>query len=269
MTDTARREIPIARIKIGKRHRKNMGDIESLARSIEAVELLHPVVVDKRNRLIAGERRIRAFQFLKRTKIPVTVIDLTKIVHGEFVENTEREDFTLSEAVSIKQAIEPLIKAEAKERIGRPKKGANLAPFKKGKARDVVAKRTGKKRTSLAKAEVLVKALEAEPDNEQIAALVERMDETGRVNGPFKRLKVMKQAEAIRAEPPPLPGNGPYRVIVIDPPWPYEIASEDSSIRGVWPYPTIRSPRFAIWILHRWRTRIASFGFGRPTFTCR
>jgi hypothetical protein len=27
------------------------------------------------------------------------------------------------------------------------------------------------------------------------------------------------QAEAIRAEPPSLPGNGPYRVMAIDPPW--------------------------------------------------
>jgi hypothetical protein len=36
------------------------------------------------------------------------------------------------------------------------------------------------------------------------------------------RLKVIRQADAIRAEPPPLPGNGPYRVMVADPPWPHE-----------------------------------------------
>ena len=65
------------------------------------------------------------------------------------------------------------------------------------------------------------------------------MDKTGRVNGPYKRLKVARQAERIRAEPPPLPSCGPYRVIVADPPWPYEIASEESTIRGVWPYPTM------------------------------
>ena len=48
-----------------------------------------------------------------------------------------------------------------------------------------------------------------------------------------------KQAELICAEPPPLPRRGPYRVGVVDFPWPYEIASEELTIRGVWPYPTM------------------------------
>ena len=45
------------------------------------------------------------------------------------------------------------------------------------------------------------------------------MDRTGLVNGAFKRLKVMRQAAEIRKEPSPLPGRGPYRVIVAGPPW--------------------------------------------------
>jgi hypothetical protein len=74
-----------------------------------------------------------------------------------------REDFTLTEAVAIKQAIEPLLKAEAKARMavagpktGRGKKTtgpAKLADPLKGQTRDKVAKRTGKKRNTLAKAE--------------------------------------------------------------------------------------------------------------------
>ena len=52
-------------------------------------------------------------------------------------------------------------------------------------------------------------------------------------------MKIAKQAEQIRAEPPPLPGRGPYRVIVADPPWPYGERSEDPSKRGVRPYPTM------------------------------
>jgi len=50
-------------------------------------------------------------------------------------------------------------------------------------------------------------------------------------------MHVIPQIEAIRSEPPPLPCNGPYRVIVADPPWPYEFRQEDSSHRGVQPYP--------------------------------
>ncbi len=36
--------------------------------------------------------------------------------------------------------------------------------------------------------------------------------------GVHKKLIVARKAEAIRAEPPPLPNRGPYRVIVADPP---------------------------------------------------
>ncbi|MFY9957964.1 MT-A70 family methyltransferase [Bradyrhizobium sp.] len=228
----------ISEIKIGARHRKTFGDIEGLARNIEAIGLLHPVVIDKDGNLIAGERRIKALLLLGRVKVPVNIVDLAEIVHGEFAENTEREDFTLTEAVAIKRSIEPLLKAEAKERmIAAHASPAKLAQQSKGRARDKVAKRTGKKRTSLAKAEKLVEALEAEPDNPKIAKLVETMDDTGRVNGPFKRLMVMRQAEAIRAEPPPLPGRGPYRVIVADPPWPYDIDSDAPQERATYDYP--------------------------------
>jgi N6-adenosine-specific RNA methylase IME4 len=46
----------------------------------------------------------------------------------------------------------------------------------------------------------------------------------------------MQQADAIRAEPPPLP-PGPFRVLSIDPPWAYEVRKEDPSHRGITPYP--------------------------------
>jgi N6-adenosine-specific RNA methylase IME4 len=63
------------------------------------------------------------------------------------------------------------------------------------------------------------------------------MDRTGRVDGVFKRLKVMRQADAIRAEPPPLPGNGPYRVIVADPAVETRVRGDDPSSRRTIPYP--------------------------------
>jgi N6-adenosine-specific RNA methylase IME4 len=236
-------ELPIGTISVGKRHRRDLGNIAELAENIREVGLLHPVVVTPDFRLIAGERRIRAYQMLERDIIPVTVVDLDKVARGEHAENTFRKDFTYTEAVAIKRAVEPLVKGEAKERMrlsqGRGKKGAKLAPVVKGKARDLVAKHTGKARTSLAKAEALVAAMEAEPGNDKIKRLVERMDKSGRVNAPYRRLKIMKQVEAIRAEPPPLPNRGPYRVIVADPPWPYEVADDDPAERAVRPYPTM------------------------------
>src|SRR5262249_48675928 len=44
---------------------------------------------------------------------------------------------------------------------------------------------------------------------------------------------------AIRAEPPPLPNKGPYRVAVCDVPWPYEPDDDDPAHRGAWPFPTM------------------------------
>jgi ParB-like nuclease domain len=205
----------ISDIKIGNRARKDMGDIAGLAASIADVGLLHPVVISKTGELIAGERRIRAFELLGKTKIPVTVADLAEIVRGEHAENEQRKDFTLTEAVAIKRAVEPLMAAEAKVRMvggkgadgsgGRGKKakpGANLAQGK-GKTRDNVAKHTGKKASSLAKAEKVIDAAEAEP--EKFAPLVEEMDRTGKVDGAYKQLKTLKAspvdtAKADRAE---------------------------------------------------------------------
>src|SRR5215831_21108254 len=89
-------------------------------------------------------------------------------------------------------------------------------------------------RRTLEKAEAIVDAAEAEP--EKYGRFLEDMDRTGRANGVYRRLKIAQQAEAIRAELPPLPGNGPYRVIVADPPWPYEKRDEDPSHRAANPY---------------------------------
>lgn len=232
--------LPIAAIKVGKRHRRDMGDIEALAASIAEVGLLHPPVVRPDGRLVAGERRIQAAKLLGWTKIPVTVIDLDAVVRGEFAENTFRKSFTLSEAVAIKRALEPLERAEAKRRQGRggvPRSGKFPEQASKGRAVDKVAKVVGKDRRTLEKAAAVVAAAEAEP--EKFGKLKDDMDRTGRVNGPYRRLTNTKQAEAIRAEPPPLPNRGPYRVGVGDVPWPYDPDDEDPAHRGVWPFPTM------------------------------
>jgi N6-adenosine-specific RNA methylase IME4 len=227
-------------IKIGHRHRRDMGDIDELARNISEVGLLHPVVLAPGNKLIAGARRIAAFKKLGRTKIPATVIDLEKVVLGEYAENTFRKAFTPTEAIDIADAIEPVERAKARERQahGRTAPGKSLAGNSHNRsptALDKVAKAVGRDRKTIEKARAVRDAAKERP--ELFGKLAEDMDRTGRVDGPFKRLKVMRQAEVIRAEPPPLPDRGPYRVIVADPPWPYELRKKDPSHRATHPYP--------------------------------
>src|SRR5262249_54936147 len=115
--------------------------------------------------------------------------------------------------------------------------GGEIPLPSKGRAGDKVAAFAGKDRRTVEKIAAVVAAAEAAP--EKFGKLAADMDRTGRVDGPYKRLKVARQAEAIRAEPPPLPHRGPSRVIVADPPWPYELRQEDPSHRGILGYPTM------------------------------
>src|SRR6516162_6421540 len=210
---------PVLSILVGERHRRALGDIDQLAASITEVGLLHPIVITPEGQMIAGERRLHAAKALGWTEIPVNVVDLDSVVRGEFAENTCRKDFTLSEAVAIKRALEPLEKVAAKERQGArtDKHPGKLPTSSKGNAADKAAKATGMARRTLEKAEAIVEAAEAEP--EKYGKLLDDMDRTGRVNGIYRRLKIFQQAERIRAEPPPLPGNGPYHCAVVDFPW--------------------------------------------------
>jgi ParB family chromosome partitioning protein len=108
------------RIVIGNRHRRDLGDIGRLKASLDELGLLHPIVIRPDGMLIAGERRLRAAQQLGWNEIPVTVVDIDAVVKGEFAENSQRKNFTLSEAVAIKRALEPLERAAAKARMGSP-----------------------------------------------------------------------------------------------------------------------------------------------------
>jgi N6-adenosine-specific RNA methylase IME4 len=221
----------IAEIKVGQRHRRDMGDVAGLAASIAEVGLLHPIVLRSDNMLIAGERRLQACRHLGWTEVPVTMVDIAEIVRGELAENAERKDFLPSEIEAIRRALEPAQRAAAKERQSRKVSGTG------DETRDRIGAFAGVSGRTVDKIRDVVAAAEAEP--EKFGKLVEDMDRTGRVDGPFKRLKVMRQAAAIRAEPPPYPSQGPYRVIVADPPWAYEIRKEDSSHRAVHAYPTM------------------------------
>ncbi len=52
--------IDIDQIKIKKRIRKNIGDIETLKNSIIKHGLIYPIIIDKNKNLIAGFRRYQA-----------------------------------------------------------------------------------------------------------------------------------------------------------------------------------------------------------------
>jgi ParB/RepB/Spo0J family partition protein len=92
---------PVESILVENRFRKDLGDIHVLAKNIDEIGLLQPIVVTPDGRLIAGQRRHLAFKYLGKTEIPVHVVNLDEIIRGEFAENMHRKDFTASEISEI------------------------------------------------------------------------------------------------------------------------------------------------------------------------
>jgi len=229
----------IRAIHVSARHRRDLGDLSDLKSSMVAIGLLHPIVVDEKNRLLAGQRRLSAAKELGWSEVPVRIVrtldDAIKALNAERDENTCRKDFLPSEAVALARDLEPLERRAAQRRKGTSNnERAKLAPSNKGKAREKIAAAVGVPRTTLAKAERIVAAAERDP--EKFEKLRDQMDRTGNVHGAFKQLKKREQADEINAEPPPLP-TGPFRVIVADPPWQYDLRASDVTHRSNLPYP--------------------------------
>jgi N6-adenosine-specific RNA methylase IME4 len=223
--------LPVEQIAVGQRYRKDLGDLRSLAASIEEVGLLHPIVVTPQGRLIAGQRRLKACVLLGWVEVPVTVVDLLQAARGEAHENFVRKDLLPSEIVALKRAIEPLERREARQRQGTKTDLCHPATVAEGQgdARDKIARYLGVGRTTIERAEAVVEAAEEEP--EEYGYLVEQMDRSGKVAGAYRRLTVLRQAKELDATPPELP-TGPFQVIVADPPWQYDSG-------GSLPYPTM------------------------------
>jgi N6-adenosine-specific RNA methylase IME4 len=144
----------------------------------------------------------------------------------EIEENALRKDLTQSELAQLQERMLSIVRQQSKQGQRTDLDATSGKAFPEVKqeperATEAVGRLFGESGKQVHKRLEVVKAAKVSP--EQFGKLKEDMDRTGHVNGPFKRLKVMRQAEAIRAAPPPLPGRGPYRVIVADPPWAYEI----------------------------------------------
>lgn len=204
-------EILISEIDFRGRSRKNLGDITGLAESIEHLGLLHPIAVTKGKKLIAGRRRIAAFKHLGRESIPTNVInsldDVQALLESERDENTCREGYTPEEAVHLGRRLEKIImplvekaKAEGRKRggetggKGRPKDSSTQTLSKaiqdknaRSASRQIAAS-VGMSGTTYEKAKAVVDSGDSE--------LIEKMNDTGKVNGASRKLIAKQRAAA-------------------------------------------------------------------------
>jgi ParB-like nuclease domain len=188
-----RNTLPVADIIVGTRHRRDLGDLDSLAASIRNIGLLQPVVVTSGKCLVVGERRLAAIERLGWDDVPVRVVDglddALLVLIAERDENTCRKDFAPSEVFALFRQLEQLEREKAQQRKkatqAKPGEGVvgggNFPPpdgiGTNGKTRDKMAKVAGMSGRTYERLKAVCEAAEQEP--ERYAKLREGMDRTG------------------------------------------------------------------------------------------
>jgi len=101
-------QVPIKDIIVKKRIRKDMGDIEGLAESLKRYGQITPIVISKKNTLIAGGRRLEAAKHLGWRTINAIISETTDELSRlelEVEENVQRRDFTMDEVAEATKKI--------------------------------------------------------------------------------------------------------------------------------------------------------------------
>ena len=101
-------QIPIKDIIVRKRIRRDMGDIEALAESLKRYGQISPILVSKKNVLIAGGRRLEAAQHLGWRTINAIILENSNEISRlelEVEENIQRRDFNMEEVAEATRKI--------------------------------------------------------------------------------------------------------------------------------------------------------------------
>ncbi|MGI6611078.1 MAG: ParB/RepB/Spo0J family partition protein [Limnochordia bacterium] len=124
-------QIPLSLVQEDPQHVRLSSDpkgIENLAKSMNDVGLLHPILVRKvahGYQLVAGQRRLRAASRLGYESVPAIVLEPgVPVRQVQLVENLQREDLDpVERALAINQFMmaEKLTKVAAAERLGVPR----------------------------------------------------------------------------------------------------------------------------------------------------
>lgn len=121
-------EIPIAKLQPSKYNpRHNAGDVDELARSIESVGVLEPILVTADGnggyRIVSGERRFRAAKKAGLKELPAIVRELTdeERIEISIIENLQRQDLSPLEEAGAYKKLQGLGCTQEKiaERVGK------------------------------------------------------------------------------------------------------------------------------------------------------
>ncbi|MDR2742478.1 MAG: ParB/RepB/Spo0J family partition protein [Treponema sp.] len=104
-------QIPVQDIIVKKRIRHDMGDISGLAESMKRYGQINPIMITKKNILIAGNRRLKAAKYLGWKTINAVVADVNDRItrmEYEIEENIQRQEFSNEEIIHATQELNKL-----------------------------------------------------------------------------------------------------------------------------------------------------------------
>ncbi|MCA1949176.1 MAG: ParB N-terminal domain-containing protein [Treponema sp.] len=104
-------QIPLEDIKIKKRIRKDLGNVNALAESLKRYGQIQPILINKKNVLISGRRRLEAAKILGWRTINAQIIDATDELAKlelELEENLQRQDLNDEEVQTALKRIRKL-----------------------------------------------------------------------------------------------------------------------------------------------------------------
>ena len=212
-------------IRVAGRFRRDLGDLDELCASIEAVGLLQPITITPDGILVCGARRLAAVKRLgwRLVKVWVTSTISSRLAQAlaEQHENTVRKPFTPTEAAALYSELKQLYAADAARRqqatrftgqrnprravdgdgdSAPPWAPAGSATVAKGAARRQAARAiTGKDSSWSLEHVAEVQRLAEDPANsEQLRQIARRelagMDADGTVNGHYQIVQAARAA---------------------------------------------------------------------------
>jgi ParB family transcriptional regulator, chromosome partitioning protein len=114
-------KVPVDSIVIRERVRRDIGDIDSLARSMREHGQLNPLSLTRNNELIAGHRRLMAARKLGWQYVEASIVERdseTEKLELELEENVHRKDFSPEELLAGFRRLEKLRKPPWSRRVG-------------------------------------------------------------------------------------------------------------------------------------------------------
>ncbi len=162
-------EVPLNKITVGPRYRKDMGDMQEFVASIKEHGILQPITIDSNYLLVTGGRRYAGAKQAGLSTIPCLIRKITgklNYLELELLENKQRKDMTWQEQARLEKDIFEL----------RLKEDPNWSLRKQEELTDA-SKASIQRRIELARAIDLVPGLAVNPSAEQAWKQYTRLQE--------------------------------------------------------------------------------------------